>query len=70
MNKLAAVWYTFCIIVLYYIARPIHCTLAAAIDSGLLNKGHFVNSFKFYWEVDYGHEGALWELVKERWYGE
>lgn len=70
MNKLLAIWYSVCIIFLYYVVRPVDCTLMAAIDSGLLNKGHFVNYFKYHWEKEYGHPECLWGMVKSLWRGD
>lgn len=67
INKIKAVWYAFCIILLYYVVRPVDCVIRATIDSGLLHKGHFINHFKNHWEMEYGQPDSLWLMVKSLW---
>lgn len=67
MKKVKAVWYAFCVIVLYYVVRPVDCFVRASIESGLMNKHHFNNVFKHYWEMDYAYPEVHWEMIKELW---
>lgn len=67
MNKIKAIWYTLCVVLLYYIVRPVDCFVRASIESGLMNKHHFLNVFKHHWEMDYAYPEVYWDMVKDLW---
>lgn len=70
MNKLKAIFTVLCIIVLYYIIRPIHCLFQAVIETLIQPEFNmFIDIYMFCWKEDYVELETYWLYVKEMWHG-
>lgn len=67
MNKLKAVFIAICVLLLYYIIRPVSCFLSALLESRLMSFSFFKEVFLIKWEDSYEDVDLLWKYVKELW---
>ncbi len=66
MNKLKAVFIAICVLLLYYIIRPVSCFLSALLESRLMSFSFFKEVFLLRWE-EVGNFDVDISYVKELW---